>query len=95
MKRNPFTSSRSIEDGGRDMAECDICRKRCSPLPSGRLENGNLDGEPIDPSKVVIRVESIEACCWRYLAEYLTTEWKTDTINLGVLREFFNKKEVE
>ena len=32
-------------------AECLACGKRCTPLPSGRLENGNLDGQPIDPSK--------------------------------------------
>ena len=63
MKRNPFTSSRSIKGGGRDMAEYDICGKRCSLLPSGGLENGNLGSEPIDPFKIVIRVESIEACC--------------------------------
>ena len=64
-------------------AECLACGKRCTPPPSGRLENGNLDGQPIDPSKVVIRAETIEQCCWRYLVENFETEWKTDTINLG------------
>jgi hypothetical protein len=46
---------------------CNLCPdRRCEDLStSGRLENGNLEGEPIDPAKVVIRKESIEECHWR------------------------------